>query len=69
MTKLIEVTNSFGRLITLNREEFVARWTGHTHDLKYLADTAEDWAEIKAMQARLAELANAKFDALPAHST
>ena len=56
----ITVKNWMDRDVTLDRDGFVRRWTESVADLGHLS--IDHYEELRAMQARVAEIASYRFD-------
>ena len=62
-TKTVE--GYFGKPKQITRDDFVKRWTEHFVEVFSLANSTAEYEELKAMKARIAELAGAAWERIP----
>lgn len=64
LVRVKEVEGLFGRPKLVSKVEFQNRWAAVVNELYWLTETTAEYEEVKAMKARVHELAGAKFEAI-----
>jgi hypothetical protein len=66
MTITKTVTGYFGKPKQIGRDDFISQWRNAVADCQSLAETSEEYEEIKLMIVRVAELAGNRWDRMKA---